>query len=154
MLSHRRNLAVFRTPKSWAGFKDSIFEDPLTREEDFDSFPYPPPPDGAPFLFTQRGAAPLQIRHYSGPADMNSPVVELHYEREDGSTLIRAEFCPMSHPFGPPLDPHSSDYRPSVALVRFFSRFDIITGRLVGRRLHRHKFVALIDRNCTSVART
>jgi hypothetical protein len=149
MLLHKRHVAMFRTRKSQAEFLRSVQEDPLTRESNLDPFPYPPPPEGAPFLYTVGGEAPLQLRRYAGPVDMSSPIVEFHFEDEAGSTLVRVEFCPFNHPWGPPM-PDQIDLDTPVVYVMLglTSRFGRLLGRALGRRTYRHQFIALIDRHC------
>lgn len=151
MLMHKRHHAIFRTAKSPQAFVRSVEDDPLTREAHIDPFPYPPPPEGAPFLYTDRGEAPLQLRRYAGPVDMSSPIVELHFEDEGDSTLIRVEFCPFNHPWGPSMDEQFDGQAPGMyVFINLASRFGLLLGRVLGRRTYRHQFIALIDRHCIS----
>ena len=124
--------------------------------------PAPPPPDGAPWLWTpvsSRKGVRAQLRHYAGPLDAPSPIAELRFEHDGRSTLLHAEFCPPAHGWGE----RREDFVPYAdvdgmylatgavwlvqAIGRGLTRLRRVGG-LITRGRRRDEFIALLDRHC------
>ena len=116
LLHHRRTRATLRTRLSAEAVLERLISDPRLRQADRDPMPWPPPPEGAPLLWTRavrRGTrVQIQIRDYEGFAHPSGPITELSFEAEAETTLIHLELCPNwvpwgpTPPTGPPRSPH------------------------------------------------
>ena len=150
LLWHRRNIAIFRTHLSQSEYIQALLAYERTRVADTDPFPYPPPPSGAPILVTQVGAAPSQIRHYSGPMNRHSPIVDVHFEDEGDTTLVRAEFCPARDQWGTSVKYEPAWVANPALPVLAWSAHVMVTSvsRMIGRRIYRKALISLLDGCC------